>query len=112
MHQISHEEKGQKKSSHNDTHLPTLHLFSFPIKTHGAGSSHPPLRLSLFLHFDFLSNRGVDGKLEYFVDAMCLFAATLDVHGTHAFRNGLALFWRDRREALGFEEVDAGALVA
>jgi hypothetical protein len=62
------------------------------------------------LFFD--SNDCVDGKLKHLVDTCHLFAAALDVGGSHALCDSLALFWGNWCEALGLEELDACAFVA
>jgi hypothetical protein len=62
------------------------------------------------LFFD--SDDCVDGKLKHLVDTGHLFAAALDVSGSHALCDGLALFWGNWCEALGLEELDACAFVA
>ena len=53
---------------------------------------------------------GVDGKLEDLVDALHLLAAALDIDGAHLLCYALPLLRRYGRQALGFEEVDTGAL--
>jgi hypothetical protein len=57
-------------------------------------------------------NDDVDRQLEDAVHALHLLAAAFDVGGAHAGRDRLALFRRDGGEALGFEQVDAGAFAA
>jgi hypothetical protein len=54
----------------------------------------------------------VDGKLKHFVHTGHFFAAALDVGGSHALCDGLALFWGNWCEALCLEELDACAFVA
>lgn len=54
----------------------------------------------------------LDSLLEDFVDAAHLLAAALHVAGAHLLGDGSALLLRDGGEALGLEEVDAGALGA
>lgn len=60
----------------------------------------------------FDSDDCVDGKLKHLVDAGHFFAAALNVSGSHALCDGLALFWGDWCEALGLEELNACAFVA
>jgi hypothetical protein len=57
-------------------------------------------------------NDDINSQLEDAVHALHLLAAALDVGGAHAGRDRLALFGGDGGEALGFEQVDAGALGA
>lgn len=52
----------------------------------------------------------MDGLLEDLVYAAHLLAAAFHVERAHFLGNLLALFFRDWREALGLEEVDAGSL--
>lgn len=70
---------------------------------------------ALPLVFPALLLRGdnrIDGHVEDAVHAPHLFAAAFDVRGVHSLRNGLALLWRHRREALGLEELDARPLIS
>lgn len=60
----------------------------------------------------FCLHRCVDSQLEHAIHALHLFAAALDVGRTHSVCNCLALGGGYGSQALGFEEVDAGALVA
>ena len=69
------------------------------------------MTLPLFA-LNLLSHRGVDRKLEDFVDSLGFFAAAFDIHSAHSSGDGLALFGCHGCQALGFEEVDAGALGA
>lgn len=59
-----------------------------------------------------VGNDDVNGLLEDLIDAAHLLAAALHVEGTHLLGNGLALLLSHGREALGLEQVDAGALGA
>ena len=88
-----------------------LAFLRFASKPHRRCSRHSLVTLPLFA-FDLLSHSGVDCKLENFVDSFGLFTAALDVHGAHSSGDGLALFGRHGCQALGFEQVDAGAIVA
>lgn len=54
----------------------------------------------------------VDGHVEDPVHAPHLLAAALDVRGVHSLRDGLALLWRHRCQALGLEELDARPLIS
>jgi hypothetical protein len=65
--------------------------------------------LALLARFNLLSHSCVDCKLENVIYTSHFLAAAFDVHGIHAFCDGLALLWGYRSETLGFEEVDAGA---
>lgn len=49
----------------------------------------------------------VDRQVEDPVHAPHLLAAAFDVRGIHSLRDGLALLWRHRCEALRLEELDA-----
>ena len=59
-----------------------------------------------------IGDDNVDSLLEYLIYTAHFLAATFHVERTHLLRDLLALFFRDGREALGFEEVDAGSLCA
>lgn len=68
--------------------------------------------MALLARFDLLSHSCVDRKLENVVYASHFLAAAFDVHGVHAFCDGLALFWGYGRQTLGLEKIDAGAFGA
>lgn len=54
----------------------------------------------------------IDGHVKDLMHATHLFAAAFDICGSHLLRDALALFWSYRRQALCFEEINAGALGA
>lgn len=58
------------------------------------------------------SNGDVDCCVEDFVNAGHFFRGAFHVHGAHLLRNLLALLLCDRCQALGFEELDAGAFMS
>jgi hypothetical protein len=56
------------------------------------------------------ANGGVDSKLKDLVYPPPLLAAALDICGAHSLGHRLALFRRHRRQALSFQELNAGSL--
>ena len=58
------------------------------------------------------SNSNVDRSVEDLVHAVHLFGRALHVHGAHLVRDCAALLLCDGCQALRFEELDAGSLVA
>lgn len=60
----------------------------------------------------FHTHCGIDGQFEDFIDTLHLLAAALEVECAHSICDCLSLLWGDGRQALGLEEVDAGALRA
>lgn len=94
-----------------DNTILLLAFLRLASKSHRRRRRHPLVTLPLFA-LDLLSDRGVDRKLKDFVDAFSLFAAAFDIHGAHSSCDGLALFGCHGCQALDFEEVDAGAVVA
>ena len=64
--------------------------------------------IALFFHGTY----HVDRPGEDFVHTAHLLTAALDIGCAHSLGYAVALFWGDGGQALGFEELDAGALVA
>ena len=58
------------------------------------------------------ANRDGYCHVEDLIDALHLLTTTFHVGGAHLYCNSFALLWGDGSQALSFEQIDAGLLVA
>ena len=62
--------------------------------------------------FFFDIDGGINGEVEYFLNASRFLCAAFDVCCTHLFCHGLSLLWGDWSETLGAKKFNTGALIA
>ena len=104
-------------SSPSSSENPARPLLDLPTPLEASASttistSHTSVSTVVVVRALLSLNDDIDRQLEDAVHALHLLAAALDVGGAHAGRDRLALFRGDGGEALGLEQVDAGAFGA